>query len=228
MKLLLTHMRNIRLSSCQASAVFPDFQIRKLINDFVFVSVCLAILVTGLQASTLVVSSSGTFDAGTPSSAWTLANASWSFDFTVDSDPVVTLADSEGLTVAVGSFSYLLNGSSVSTTPSSIRFFNSPSSAGMFNLNFVDGGLDLDPTTGFEFFGPQLFSGSTASPTIIPGVYTATGNGFFLDDLFIQDLTGTIVTVSLSTGAAETPEPATWVLTALGLAVALRFKSRVL
>lgn len=209
----------------QPTALFSAPRICKIGQRVVCASVYLVVSLTGLQAGPLLVSSSGLFSSGAPSSTWTQPNASWAFSFTVDSVPAVSLADSEGVTVAFGSFSYLLNGISVPTSPSSIRFFAFPSSAGMFNLNFVDGGLDLDPITGFEFFGPQLFSGSTASPTILPGAYVATGNSFFLSDLQVQDLTGAIVTISASTGTV-TPEPATWALTALGLFLAVRLKPR--
>ena len=80
------------------------------------------------------------------------------------------------------------------------------SSNNPFNLEFFSsfngGGL---AATGFDFFGPQLYSGLESSPTLLAGTFNLT------------PLEGTDITAQLVVAVAV-PEPSTWALMMLGFA----------
>ncbi|NVD45377.1 hypothetical protein [Qipengyuania atrilutea] len=72
-----------------------------------------------------------------------------------------------------------------------------------FVYSFADGGLIIEGTP-FDLAGPQLYSGSETSPTLLAGSYDLVG---FLDPGLVFSLTVTDLDV-----VSAVPEPATWIL----------------
>ena len=110
------------------------------------------------KADVYNLSGSGTWQAGSPTTAYSAPGDTWSFSFnlpgTIASNPSTEATN----------FVYLLNGVSVPGAPSSIEFFNS-ANLGLFDIHF--------PTITVSFFSPNSTDvGSTL--TLVPGVY-ATG-----------------------------------------------------
>ncbi len=88
-----------------------------------------------------------------------------------------------------------------------------------FNVNSYGGALSiLNENTFalvFDSYGPQMFSGSVNTPTIVPGVYS-------VSSVFHGPATGT-VTIS---APASVPEPSSGPLMIVGLASALGVATR--
>ena len=92
-----------------------------------------------------------------------------------------------------------------------VRFFSSIGGGGVFSEFGSPGG-----------FGPQLFSGTTATPVFSPGTYAFT-------NLFGSP-NGAGLTVSAVAVAGAVPEPATWAMMLAGfggIGFALRRRSKV-
>jgi hypothetical protein len=109
------------------------------------------------HAGSVTVSGSGTWGAGAPISIYTAPGDTWSFSFDLP-DPL----DANPTSLATN-FQYVLEGSDVSTTLSSVEFFPL-AVGGLFDLNFADG-------NSLNLYGAQVFS--TPSLALIPGVYSA-------------------------------------------------------
>jgi hypothetical protein len=157
----------------------------------------LLLSISSLFAAPYTVTSSGIFGSTAPVSTFSGPNQTWSLSFVIDSNPVPIAANAFRSTVPISGFTYLLNGSAVSTDRTRADFFPSPF-----------GGLAIDDLP-MEFWGPQLqlFSGPTTSPTIVPGVYTGT---FSAGGARVNDATLTI-------SNAAVPEPGSIGLSVLGL-----------
>jgi len=165
-------------------------------------------------AGTLTVASSGVFSGGVPTTSWSAPGDSWAFSFTVSDTPAVSNVDSFGFDVTSASFSYVLGGVTVATTPARIRFFDA-GAGGLLSINFVDTSSPPDgfPVTGLVFDGAAAFSNTTANPTIVAGSYTASGGAFYAGGPAVQDLTGDVVNISTAASAPgpgpAVPEPTT-------------------
>jgi len=150
----------------------------------------------------LLVTESGVWGAGAPSTDWTAPNESWSFSFVTSSTPAVSnVFDNEHggfFDGASSDFSYTLNGSPVPTTPPQISWF-STGYGGLIDVN-------LAGDFSFEPLGDQAYTGSESDPTIVPGTYTLSGGGvfFFTPSTDFLPLTGevTITQVSAPEGGA--------------------------
>jgi hypothetical protein len=160
-------------------------------------------------AGTLTVASSGMFSSGAPTTTWSAPSTSWSFSFNVSDTPVVSNPDSNGFDVPFSSFSYVLGGGSVATTPARIRFFSSIAN-GLLEVNFVDTAVPPDgsPGTGFAFNGAPAFSVSTFNPTILAGSYPATGAFFYSGGNPVDGFSGAVVNITAA--QSSVPEPATF------------------
>lgn len=163
-----------------------------------------------LSAEPLLVSTSGTFAAGTTASTWSAAGDTWAFSFYVDSNPVVT-SDTIGtdFDAPISGFVYTLNGSPVSVGPVDVEFFNI-SDFGLINVCFFGCVASGSVTNGFVIEGPQVYSGLESAPTILPGTYAETSN--------TAEVTSTATAQALGT-VYISPEPSTWGLSAAGLLV---------
>jgi hypothetical protein len=163
---------------------------------------------TSASASPISISGGGTFSASTASSPFTGPSQTWNFAFLVDSNPVVSNVNSGSFDPAFSNFSYVLNGSPVAITPVEIKFFDA-AVTGMFAICFSS--ACGQTANGLQFAGPQMYSGATSAPTILPGGFTSTiFVAFFGTTLYPQ----ANVTVQ---AVASTPEPMTLSLMGAGL-----------
>jgi hypothetical protein len=175
-----------------------------------------------LTASTLLVTTGGTFASGTPASSWSAAGDTWTVSFDVSSMPSVSSSSLIVSYISFTNFVYALNRSPVDVGPVGIAFFNS-SFGGLFDLYFF--GTETGSVTGFSFTGPQAYTGSESAPTIVPGTYveeTATTEPIRIgpNDVYLSG-----VTFPQGVGSVQitsVPEPPGFIplFTLLGLAFA--------
>jgi hypothetical protein len=117
----------------------------------------------------LSVSVSGHFSASDLAGPLVRPNSEFTLSFGVDSNPA-PLPDSVttlGFDVPIYGFSYLLDGTPVTSLPSEIRF-NTLANGGLFDITFGSG---LSAAM-FSFEGPQAFTGTVSSPVVLTGNYT--------------------------------------------------------
>jgi PEP-CTERM motif len=158
----------------------------------------LVLSISSLFAVPYTVSSSGTFNGSAPTTTLTAPNQTWSFSFLIDSNPVPIATFSSNRTeLPISGFAYRLNGSLVSTNYASM----------VFSL-LSNGGGFASPQVDFDLYAPQMFSGTLASPTILPGVYTLVSPSV---------INGASVVGAQVTIASAVPEPASVGLSLFGL-----------
>ena len=164
--------------------------------------IVLALFATLASAATVEYTASGVFGPGVPTSIFTAPNQTWAFVFRIEQNPSVS-ATGNTFEPAYSGFSYWLNGSNTGVSPFALTFFTA-ALGGMFDLR-----LTVDDS--FSFFGSQMFSGPTFSPTMLEGTFIAGEyGGIFVGTSMVQSLEGTQVTATI-------PEPATFSLGAAGL-----------
>ena len=174
-----------------------------------FTLIVICSLAVVMRAAPVSISTAGAFSASDTANALAVPGASWTLSFTVDNPPAVSNAGLDGFDAPFSDFSYSVNGSSVGTSPQSIRLLSSPSD-GLFTLFFgPESGMDsngkLIPE--FSFSGPQIYGGSNQDPTITSGSF-AVAQFLYTDGVNYdnQVLPGAMVLVSGGSTAA-TPEP---------------------
>ena len=126
--------------------------------------------------------------------------------FQLDSNPVSAPSSIFSFTAPVTNG--MQNGSSF--TFGTVRFFSSIGGGGVFTEFGGPGG-----------FGPQLFSGTTATPVFSPGTFSFTD--------FRGIATGSTLTISAAAVAAV-PEPSTWAMLITGFGIvgfAMRRRRRI-
>jgi hypothetical protein len=176
-------------------------------------SLSIMILFTsGLVASPVTISLSGTFGPGAQNNVYFAPNGAFSLSFQVNNPPTVAVSGPSFFT-SYSAASYTLNGNPValagnivafSTTSSFLICLDSPCSK--YQMNSAGG-------------SPQLFSGPVSSPTFVPGSYQVAS--WVTETNLVFDggsPSGGTITVT-STGTAV-PEPSTWMLTLAGVLIA--------
>jgi hypothetical protein len=171
------------------------------------------------SADTLLVSASGQFSSSdVADSPLVTAGGVFSLSFVVDTSPT-PLADSvtlDSFDVPVEDFSYELNNSPVSVTPSEITFFTL-ADGGLFQVNIGSG------FTGeaFDFEGDQAFSGTTTAPVFTIGQF-AISTWTYTDPVNFDLETPASGSVFIA------PEPSTLLLISSGLValVGRKFRKR--
>jgi hypothetical protein len=158
-------------------------------------------------AGTISYSDSGTFSASTPSSAFSGPDETWSFAFQADSNPAVSDVGMGGLDFAFSNFSYSLDGSPVAITPTFVRFFSGTNDGG-FAICF-DGTTNATCSEGLATDGPQMYTGTTSAPTLVPGTFVQDGLDAIVDSVTFSEPNTTL--------QATTPEPSTLLTLAAGL-----------
>jgi hypothetical protein len=154
-------------------------------------------------ASNVVVSDSGTFASGVPNTTESAPGETWSFSFSVNSNPAVSnVVLGQNFDTSFSNFTYTLNGSPVATSPTELTWYSTPL-GGLIDLTFADGVLSI--------YGNQAYSGSEASPTILPGAYPVDNTQSFFQDNYFNS--GAIYASPLTIS----PEPSTFLLLGSGL-----------
>jgi len=159
------------------------------------------------HAGTISYSDSGTFSASTPSSAFSGPSETWAFAFQADSNPAVSDVGMGGLDFAFSSFSYSLGGAPVAITPTFIRFFSGTNDGG-FAICF-DGTTFATCSEGLATDGPQMYTGTTSAPTLVPGTFVQDGLSVIVDSTTFSEPNTTL--------QATVPEPSTLLTLAAGL-----------
>ena len=171
----------------------------------------LFVLCSMVHAATISYTDSGTFTAATPTAPFSGPSEAWAFAFQADSNPTVLESDAGSFDFAFSNFSYSLNNSPVAIVPTFIRFGSSPNGGWLMCLN----GTPTNCLAGLSTLGagPQMYTGTTSAPTLIPGAFTSTTFDFFLNHtlLFTQPNTTVLAVV--------VPEPSTLLMLAGGLLV---------
>jgi len=166
------------------------------------------------HGATISYTDSGTFTTSTPTTAFSGAGEPWTFSFQADSNPAVSDVGMGGLSFAFSNFSYTLDTLPVAITPSFIRFFSGTNGGGF--LICFNGTTTASCTDGLgsPLFGqPQMYTGTTAAPTLIPGAFSITSFAAFVNStVFDQPNTTVLATASV-------PEPSTLLTFAAGLLV---------
>ena len=172
----------------------------------------LCVVSTVVRADTLLVTESGVWGDGAPTTLWSAPDQTWSFSFLTSSTP---LADDVVLTNYgihferdFSDFTYTLDGASVATDPSTVTWYSTPW-GGLLNVNFGTGPV---PDMSFEPEGPQVFDSNL---NIIPGTYDlGLYSGAFIGNDLVP-LTGDVVITDEDTTVA--PEPSSLLLLGTGL-----------
>jgi hypothetical protein len=168
------------------------------------------------HAGSIQFTTTGQFDLTTPATTLTAPGAFFTFMFLVSTNPVVgapTIAGSSFSTIVPSSL--VFNSTSVNLASTTIDFF--PGSDGGFEATLVNGVDKLF----LSIDGPQLYSGTTSNPTILPTSYTAAG-GFVAYTIIHSGNSTTHGFVSApNVTAGLVPEPATIALVAGALVLGL-------
>jgi hypothetical protein len=162
-------------------------------------------------AVTLTYSASGTFSGSTPTTTFSGPGKTWTLSFQVDSNPVVSgFSAGGGFSPVFSNFSYTLNGSPVSVTPTSFTFSNAAFGGGL-GFCFI---ATPNPCTALSLqTGPQMYTGPESAPTMLTGGFT-TGTFFAVGtSLFSQPNT----TIQVAAPIPSTPIPSSLILTLIGL-----------
>lgn len=169
-----------------------------------------ALLALPAHAGTITYSDSGTFSASTPTTTFSGPSKLWAFSFQVDSNPAVSVQPGFGFSPVFSNFSYILDGSPVAVTPTSLSFFNAASGGG-FTFCFIN---TPSPCTALSLNGPgtpQMYTGLDSAPTMLTGGFTVHTTFAVGRTLYTQPDT--------TVEAAAVPEPSTLLTLAAGLLV---------
>ncbi len=174
------------------------------------------------HAGPMRVESAGVFSADTPLTAFSAPGASWSFSFTVDSQPVPIIEDrlfSPGYYVAVPFRDFAMQVGGVEIGQPVWLVLYSAAAAGGMDLIF--GELELEPVYRYDSigtFGDAYYEGDELAPSIVAGTYTTfhpSHGGVYVktDELEFYQRSSVVTITALPVSA-----PGTALLLAAGLA----------
>lgn len=159
------------------------------------------------HAETISYTDSGTFSSSTAASAFSGPSETWAFSFQADINPTALAFGNGGVSFAFSDFSYFLDGSSVAITPSFIRFFSASNGGGfLICFNGTSAATCTDALGTASFGWPQMYTGPTSAPTLLPGAFT-TDFAALVNSTVDSQADTTVV-------ATAVPEPSTLLLLA--------------
>ena len=124
-----------------------------------------------------------------------------------------------GFNFAFSNFSYSLGGSPVAIAPTFIRFF-SPGNGGGFEICFNrTTAATCTDGLGSPLFGPAMYTGTTAAPTLLPGQFTESFAAAVGSSTYIQSDT--------TVQASAVPEPSSLTLLTVASGLLALVKGRV-
>jgi hypothetical protein len=159
------------------------------------------------SAAPVYVSAGGQFASSDTAGPLVAANGLFTFQFALDTNPNPLAVTPLGFDVPFSFFSYTLNGSAVSVSPSEIRL-NTAANGGLFDI-FFGTGINA-PELSFQ--GVQAFFGTPAAPSISLGNYSIL-SWTYSDGSNYDTQSPSSRTVSVS----AVPEPSSTLLFACGL-----------
>jgi hypothetical protein len=175
-------------------------------------------LLAGIRcfAGTLTVTDSGVWAGGAPTTTESAPGESWSLSFQVESSPTpISYTTGVQTVVPITNLIFDLNGLAVQSEPSggSVELFTGEG----FRLYFPNAdALQIQDNA-------QLYSGTEASPTVLPGSYPPgfANNAFLFDNATssFYNFTSNDIVIASSTA---TPEPSSFLLLGAGLAALAR------
>lgn len=160
----------------------------------------LALCCLAARGGTISYSDSGTFASSTPGSAFIVPGETWAFAFQADTNPTILQSTSVSFDLPFSAFTYSLDNSPVALTPTVIRFFSSAVNGGW--IICFDGTSPC--TDGLAAEAPQMYSGTTFRPTLLPGAFTSSFFVAFENTTLLYQQPNTTVQATTAT-----PEPST-------------------
>jgi MYXO-CTERM domain-containing protein len=174
----------------------------------------LALFSGGAYAASVTVTTSSTFPASAPASTYTAPNGTWALSFQVANPPVVSSSTGGTFTTTYTNGVFTLNGTPITLTGSIVTF----GAGGGFTI-VLDSVTELiDNSEGTSFF-----SGTPASPTMVPNVYPNQYEYDFANypggSTIFFDALGVSYSVTITaTAPPATPLPSSFTMMLIGLA----------
>ena len=146
-------------------------------------------------SAAVMVDGSGTWGAGTPTTAYSAPASTFAFSFSLPNPTASNPTDQ------LSNFSYTLQGATVAGMAPFVTFYDA-TNGGLFDLTFATPAVDL------TFQGPVIATNPTSGGpvTISTGTFAATAGLNFATTPTGQG------TITVAAAAAPVPEPASWAL----------------
>jgi hypothetical protein len=166
-------------------------------------------------AASVTITTGTTFPGSAPTTTYTAPNGTWTLSFQVANPPVVSSSAGGTFTTTYTNGVFTLNGTPITLTGSTVTFY----SGGGF-LILLDSVTELRDNSETSSF----FTGTPASPTMVPNVYSGQYDELFAsypsgNGIFFNGAASYSVTISANaTAPLATPLPSSFTIGLIGLA----------
>ena len=158
---------------------------------------------------TVIYNLSGTYSASAPDTELLTPGVPFSATFSVAEPAIPYNFSSNQTNLSVG-LTYVLNGSTLATYSPGVTLWTTAAGGGLSLIFWESNGINR---IRLDMHGPQMFTGPTSAPVLLPSVSIANQGTWSY-----QNLTSIITAGQYSNGSlSSTPEPATGALIACGL-----------